>query len=179
MSVNFAENLSSAQIGQLTGILYPEPIHRSKIERHLMSRIKLKDIRPRRVAVVLELRPNTQPAGLKSTAVRRASRFADPKFAFSYDELIGPRRGRALIRARHRFCWYLRIFYDFSFPRIALIVGGRDHATIMHAVKKMNRTYGLPEDYRTPVGSPSVMGALLAARKASAAASAGAGGVTL
>lgn len=50
------------------------------------------------------------------------------------DQLLGDRRMRAIAYARHDAAWRLRGLGR-SFPEIGAALGGRDHATIIYAVR--------------------------------------------
>ncbi len=52
-------------------------------------------------------------------------------------ELIGPKRQQQIIKARHMAMFILRQITDLSYPQIGEFFGGRDHSTVMHAVKKI------------------------------------------
>src|SRR5690606_2594705 len=55
----------------------------------------------------------------------------------SYDDLLGPRRTRHLVDYRHyaTLCvWALRP--DMSLPNIGKHLGGRDHTTVLHAIRR-------------------------------------------
>lgn len=67
--------------------------------------------------------------------------------SFTLDEVKGPCRSKQLVRVRHLTSWRLRVAFAWSFPKIALELGGRDHATIMHGVKKINAEFDLPANY--------------------------------
>jgi chromosomal replication initiator protein len=56
---------------------------------------------------------------------------------FSVEELKGPSRSRPLVQARQTAMYVLRQLTDHSYPAIAEAFGGRDHTTVIHAVKKI------------------------------------------
>jgi chromosomal replication initiator protein len=58
-------------------------------------------------------------------------------FGFSIDELTGPNRRRPLVTARQISMYVFRELTDFSYPAIGREFGGRDHATVIHAVTKI------------------------------------------
>ena len=53
------------------------------------------------------------------------------------DELLSPRRTRALANARQIAMYLCRELTDLSLPRIGERFGGRDHSTVMHATSKI------------------------------------------
>jgi chromosomal replication initiator protein len=58
-------------------------------------------------------------------------------FDLSIDQICGPSRRRPLVAARQTAMYLFRALTDFSYPQIALVFGGRDHTTVMHAQKKV------------------------------------------
>lgn len=56
---------------------------------------------------------------------------------FSVEELKGPSRSRPLVQARQTAMYVLRQLTDHSYPAIAEAFGGRDHTTVIHAVRKI------------------------------------------
>lgn len=54
----------------------------------------------------------------------------------SIEELTGPRRSQQVTTARHIAMYAMREITDLSFPQIGAIFGGRDHSTVMHAIRK-------------------------------------------
>ncbi len=56
---------------------------------------------------------------------------------FSVEDLKGPNRSRPLVQARQIAMYVLRQLTDHSYPAIAEAFGGRDHTTVIHAVKKI------------------------------------------
>jgi chromosomal replication initiator protein len=58
-------------------------------------------------------------------------------FDIEPDELLSPRRTRALANARQIAMYLCRELTDLSLPRIGERFGGRDHSTVMHATSKI------------------------------------------
>jgi len=58
-------------------------------------------------------------------------------------DIIGPWRGRLVIPARFEAAYRMRAETNHSYPKIGKILGGRDHTTIMHAVKTHAKKNGL------------------------------------
>lgn len=50
-------------------------------------------------------------------------------------DMISPRRNAESVRARHIAIHLIRRMTDLSFPKIGLVMGDRDHTTIMHALE--------------------------------------------
>jgi chromosomal replication initiator protein len=53
------------------------------------------------------------------------------------EELVGPRRARPLVTARHVAMYLIRNLTDYSYPSIGKLFGGRDHSTCISAVEKI------------------------------------------
>ena len=52
-----------------------------------------------------------------------------------WEDVRGHCRKRSLVFARRAICVYLRDVRGWSFPRIGLLLDGRDHTTIIHNVR--------------------------------------------
>ena len=59
-------------------------------------------------------------------------------FGYDVTELTSQRRQQGLVKARQISMYVMRELTDLSYPAIASVFGGRDHTTVMHAVKKIN-----------------------------------------
>ncbi len=58
-------------------------------------------------------------------------------YKISVDDLLGSRRQADLVLPRHTVMYILRKELDLSFPKIAEIMGKKDHSTIIYAYRKM------------------------------------------
>ncbi|HNS03579.1 MAG TPA: chromosomal replication initiator protein DnaA [Anaerolineae bacterium] len=58
-------------------------------------------------------------------------------FEINLDDLISPSRKREIVQARQVAMYLLRSELDLSFANIGALFGGRDHATVMHSVEKI------------------------------------------
>ena len=56
---------------------------------------------------------------------------------FSIDDLCGTNRSRNLVLARQIAMYLCRELTDMSLPKIGQEFGGRDHTTVMHAIRKI------------------------------------------
>jgi chromosomal replication initiator protein len=65
-------------------------------------------------------------------------------FNISYDEIIGTRRNKEIVLPRQIAMYFMRTELHLSFPIIASRLGGRDHTTVMHGVKKLEKI--IPSD---------------------------------
>lgn len=57
----------------------------------------------------------------------------------SVTEIIGDKRGRAIVEPRHIVMYLARELTDASLPKIGERLGGRDHTTVLHAVDKISK----------------------------------------
>ncbi len=65
-------------------------------------------------------------------------------YNISYDEIMGTRRNKEIVLPRQIAMYFMRTELHLSFPIIAAKLGGRDHTTIMHGVKKLEKN--IPND---------------------------------
>ena len=65
-------------------------------------------------------------------------------FGITNMDLKSKRRTRNLVRPRHICMWLIRKHTSLSFPDIAALFGGRDHASVQYACNKINN--GLKKD---------------------------------
>lgn len=59
------------------------------------------------------------------------------QFGFTAEDLASAGRKQALVRARQVAMYLLREDMQLSYPRIGELLGGRDHATAVHSVRKI------------------------------------------
>jgi len=64
-------------------------------------------------------------------------------FGVSVDDLRSSNRSRSLVHARQISMYLVRELTDLSLPKVGEAFGGRDHTTVLHAIKKVARL--LPE----------------------------------
>lgn len=63
-------------------------------------------------------------------------------YGLTVEELVGPRRARPLVTARHVAMYLIRSLTDYSYPSIGKVFGGRDHSTVISAVDKITAQMG-------------------------------------
>ena len=120
---NVKDNIRELE-GALTRVTAYSSFNNKPLDLELAQLI-LRDITARR-----EPQPVTADIILQATA---------ELFAFSIDEIIGPRRQRPLVKARQVSMYAFRELTELSYPDIARIFGGRDHTTAIHAVQKITK----------------------------------------
>ena len=81
--------------------------------------------------------PSPIPKGINSvqTIIRAASRHS----GYSPGDLISRRHQAPLARVRHIVMYLSHRLTSMSFPKIGQLLGDRDHTTIMHGVRKIER----------------------------------------
>jgi hypothetical protein len=100
---------------------------------------------PMRVEKVIEkpepFPPVEEPYDLGySPAVREIVKTVAKISGFLPAEIVGPRRFSDLVRVRQIAAWVARNFTDRSLPAIASELGGRDHTTVLHAVRQVDKS---------------------------------------
>lgn len=59
-------------------------------------------------------------------------------YDISLEAMTGPHRFRSIARPRQRACFLIREYRpNVSYPEMGRLMGGRDHTTVMHAVRKV------------------------------------------
>ncbi|MEM1370600.1 MAG: helix-turn-helix domain-containing protein [Pseudomonadota bacterium] len=58
-------------------------------------------------------------------------------YGFSLAEVIGESRGQELVHARFMTMTVVRRLTGYSYPRIGKLFGGRDHTSVLHAVRRI------------------------------------------
>ena len=74
----------------------------------------------------------------KPITTERILHMTSDMFGYEVSELTSQRRQQGLVKARQISMYVMRELTDLSYPAIASVFGGRDHTTVMHAVKKIN-----------------------------------------
>jgi hypothetical protein len=68
---------------------------------------------------------------------------------FSVDEMCSQRRWAPLALARHEFSWLAYRHSTRSLPEMGRALGGRDHTTILHGIRRFQKRIDAGEDCRT------------------------------
>ena len=58
------------------------------------------------------------------------------KHGLTVHELVGPQRSYPIVAARHEAMWRMTKETQMSLPQIGRRLGGRDHTTVIHGVRK-------------------------------------------
>jgi chromosomal replication initiator protein len=83
------------------------------------------------------LRPHLR-GGEKRVTVDEIQKITAEHFGLKQSDLISPGRARALARPRQAAMWLAKQFTTRSLPDIGRRFGGRDHTTVLHAVRRID-----------------------------------------
>ena len=72
-------------------------------------------------------------------------------YSLKVGDVKGTRRLKQIVRPRHVSMYLVRTHTELSFPEIGRVFGGRDHATVQHACKKIKTLLGRDADLRNAV----------------------------
>jgi chromosomal replication initiator protein len=72
-------------------------------------------------------------------------------FGITHDDLIGSSRVANIASARQIAMYLCRELTDLSLPKIGAKFGGRDHSTVLHAVRKISEKIGVDRALYTQV----------------------------
>ena len=76
-------------------------------------------------------------------------------YGYTPGDLQGPSRRQRLVEARHVAMFLCRGLTDLSLPRIGKLIGGRDHTTVMHGIKKTKQRMSSDPDLARQVSKLS------------------------
>ena len=93
-------------------------------------------------AIANAVAPMVQPSSPQR--VRRIVMEVCEKHNVSPTEICSEHRSQRIVVARMEACYRLRKETTWSLPRIGKFLGGRDHTTILHGVRKHAARNGLP-----------------------------------
>ena len=86
--------------------------------------------------VIKDLVPNDESALISAQTIMHV---VSTYFDVTIDELCGRNRSKVLVMPRQIAMYLCRELTDLSLPRIGQEFGGKDHTTVMHAVKKVTK----------------------------------------
>lgn len=140
----------------LAGAAPPAPILNEEIEElsRLVSAHLAKnggDDRETRDLVFRLSRVEDAIAGLRAgrgQIMRRMITFVCFAIGVRPNELISERRCRQLAHGRFAIMWAAKLLTSYSFPRIAKELGGFDHTSVMHGVKRAEELRATNPDFR-------------------------------
>jgi chromosomal replication initiator protein len=81
--------------------------------------------------------------------VRSIMEFVAAEAGVSITDLVSDRRARAISEPRQLVYWLARHLTTKSLPVIGLAIGGRDHTTVMHGLRVVERRRASDADFRS------------------------------
>ncbi len=102
--------------------------------------------------LIAELIPNRAHQSGKPTAVEEIQRQVADGFGISRAELVGTSRAAVPLRARQVAILLTRETTDLSLPQIGRLYGGRDHSTILNALRRVEANLSADADLAHRVG---------------------------
>jgi chromosomal replication initiator protein len=97
--------------------------------------------RPLDAKLIAELIPRSQPAA-RETPVEEIQQHVATSFGISRAELVGSSRAAAPLRARQVAIYLTRESTSLSLPQIGRLYGGRDHSTVLNALRRIEAAVG-------------------------------------
>ena len=98
---------------------------------------------PQEVRQALRSQPERDILVLKPSHAQIIRQVAD-KHGIEVEHMIGPRRTRPLVNARiEAYCRLYNECPQMSLPAIGRAVGGRDHTTVLHAIRNHGHLHGI------------------------------------
>jgi len=73
-------------------------------------------------------------------------------YEISLADILGVKRGKDIVLPRQIAMYIMREDLHLSYPKIAINLGGKDHTTIMHGAKKIEKMYKTDSDFATELG---------------------------
>lgn len=94
---------------------------------------------PQRIEVVIDPTVYEYRVTYRAT-VKALAKIVASHYGVDLEDMLGPRRTANLTRPRHATYYLARlIFKHKSLPQIGKDMGGRDHTTVLHGVRKMEK----------------------------------------
>ena len=89
-----------------------------------------------------EMRDLIRPAEPKRVRIEDIQQVVARQYGVSRADLLSPRRTMNVVRPRHVAMYLAKILTLRSLPEIGRRFGGRDHTTVLHAVRKIDAVIG-------------------------------------
>jgi chromosomal replication initiator protein len=84
----------------------------------------------------------------KNVSVEKIIRVVGDFFRINATDLLSPKRDRALVWPRQIVMYLLRHEMNLSYPIIGRRLNKKDHTTIMHGTRKIEKEIGINEDLK-------------------------------
>jgi hypothetical protein len=79
------------------------------------------------------------------------------QFSITVEEITGAKKVKKISRARHASICLVRIYLKYTLKQIGKEFGGRDHATIIYALKKWHDVYVSRGDFKASLNSANLL----------------------
>lgn len=96
---------------------------------------------------VPEPAPAEETIGASRVTVRQIVEVAGRVSGFTDIEIVSPRRFYRLCEVRQCVMFLARKHTNLSLPKIGILLGKRDHTTVVHAVKKIGENFDKYRDF--------------------------------
>jgi chromosomal replication initiator protein len=104
--------------------------------------------RPLSTDLIAEVLPRVAPRQRTEAGVPEIQQAVSESFGLSRQELVGPSRAALPVRARQVAILLTRELTDLSLPQIGRLYGGRDHSTVLNAIRRVQSEAGVDESLR-------------------------------
>lgn len=95
-----------------------------------------------------ELRFDQHVIDLRFRSAEKMIREYGKKVGIRYAEIVGKSRCQQVVRARQLLMWEIRkAFPHYSLPQIGRLFGGRDHTTVLHALRAVDARKAAEHDF--------------------------------
>lgn len=141
--MSYAEELRTNYRAVRARLWAPPKIRRDVIEVATVPQevVKVRAAEPVGIGLIIYSAPvGPLPEYREGMTSRQYARWAVMDCAHRHEltvaEILGNQRSRAIVLARHEAIWMVKKNTHWSLPQIGQFFGGRDHTTILHAVRK-------------------------------------------
>lgn len=125
-----------ARLGMSPRHPLPPPLQSPRLEALMREeRVALPYIRPKRVRDVIHVASNA-PAIMPMSPRKVIVREVCDKHGVSWMDITSTRRHVSIVAARNEAFYRLRNETSMSFPEIGKFLGGRDHSTVIHGMRR-------------------------------------------
>ena len=108
--------------------------------------------KPITVETIQEALSHSRFSAAKKLTVDKIQRTVASAFNITLDDLVSKRRARAIARPRQVAMYLCKRLTTRSLPDIGRRFGGKDHTTVMHAVKRVTELRQTDEQFHNKVG---------------------------
>ena len=89
---------------------------------------------------VVAIAKETWPENRRSITVEAVQKYVEKTYDVSHDDLVGSKRNKELMAARHVAIWLCRELCNLTLEQIGTKFGGRSHATVKHSLSVIEKS---------------------------------------